>query len=213
MQINTTVILMLGFTAISVLIFGAEMGTFRQAQRLAQNQQVTPRVHFSLRATQKTLMACEKNMSPPRQFFMPAADLRFQALKCGKFAKNVIAEMPTHGLAYLVAAQAENHLNNMMSRDFFLEKSRSNAPFEGWIAERRFLLLAAPKNRGENTVNGIGDRDIATLLTTQSGAELLAGFVIKRPETRPQILAVAASASPKNQDRLSNILIKMAVVK
>lgn len=84
-----------------------------------------------------------------------------------------------------------------------LAASQSYAAHEGWLAERRFLLLRAadPVLRDR-----LLPADIAVLLTTKSGARLLAGTLATPSRLRDLVLAQADNASPADRRRLLNLV-------
>lgn len=204
---------MMGFAALSVIFLVAELRVFARDQHsLALGQTkwnaTIPRGYISLQATHGLLMSCDRSLSVPVAYLRPINETLVIAETCLKIARATFSKNPTHGFAYFIAALAEHHRNNQQIRNIYLQKSVNYTPFEGWLAERRFVL--AMNSRYEETAPEYIaiSQDVATLLTTQSGAELLAIYYTLRPESRDLITAVNDVASSANQTRLSNLLIR-----
>lgn len=212
MRIKILTILMLGFSAISAVLFTAELRVFVAAQASGFDQ---PRPdaallgsHLSLRATHETLMFCDRQLSVPLAYLRPKSETLAIAVTCAEIAAKIATKMPTHGFAHFVAALAAHHRENQLLRDTLLETSANFAPFEGWLAERRYSLIMNARDATSVESSSNLANDIATLLTTQSGAELLASYYTLRPESRKLIASVSAAASTPNQTRLSNQLTR-----
>ena len=213
MRVNLLSGVLLAIAALSVFFFTAELKASKSSYaslgslNILTNDIATEH-HISLHATHSVLMSCDRAMSLPVAYLMANAERSNTADYCYATAQNIIAKMPTHGFAYFVAALAEHHREKFSSRKSLLEKSATFAPFEGWLSQRRYVLAMNPRKSELPPATNQIEHDIATLLTTQTGAELLTNYYIQRPETRELLNRVATSASTKNQTRLSNLLIK-----
>ncbi len=196
-----------GFSILSLALFSIELGVFSAPKStVALRGASVISTGMSLRAQQYVLLACDRSLSPPISQFQPNKDLLAMASGCDKIAKGVIKWMPTHGFAYLIAARAALLNQDPKNREKFLALSQSFSPYEGWLAERRFSLLAEQPGAQLNQPAAFVKSDIATLLATQSGAELLANHYIRRPQTRAVLSNVALQATAQNQTRFLNQL-------
>ena len=202
---------MLGFLGLAVFIFAVEFRSFDETHHASSaasggaDAGVSARP-LSLQAFNDALMGCDSAMSAPIAALQPKAARTNTAAACADLSRRAIALMPTHGLAHFVAAQAAYHRGDPKAAQSHLEKSVQFARFEGWLAERR-LALVIYRMPGEAVLASTTIKsDIATLLTTQSGAELLARYFLRRPASRALIGDVAATASASDQTRLTNLL-------
>ena len=206
MRLNFSTLFLASISVLSAALLASELRTFSTSQTffaqpgaISVHARLQPAI--SIRATHQTLSMWDRSMSSPMANYQSSAQLLATAANCADFASRVAGWMPTHGFAYLVAAQAAQIDGEHDNRARLLEKSRLFAPFEGWLAERRVGLIA-------NQITPVPDVhpsplsiDIATLLTTQSGAELLATIYLRRPRFRTLLAHVTAQASPQNQTR------------
>jgi len=148
-------------------------------------------------------------MSVPLAALQPEIAHTATADACSDLSRRAIALMPTYGFAHFVAALAAFHRNEQRGAQSHLEKSAEFARFEGWLAERRLALVVYQMPGDALLASTTVKSDIATLLTTQSGAELLARYFLRRPASRTIISEVATGADEKDQTRLLNILRKL----
>ncbi|MGR3661534.1 MAG: hypothetical protein ACU0CA_10185 [Paracoccaceae bacterium] len=196
--------LFFALTASALFMLRAEVSAFSSVQtpdtgpvRYIEN---LPDPAFSLKAAHRVLFACDVVMAVPLVGLQPQSRRKTTARVCGSFAAQVIAVMPGHGFAHLIAARATD---DRAVRDGYLATSAQLAPFEGWQAERRFVFGA---NAGALDQQALR-QDAATLLTTQSGAELLSRYYLRRRETQFPISTAVDQASAKDQQRFLNFLI------
>jgi len=213
MRMHISTGLLIGFTAVSAVIFSAEFRAFGQASPASlapTSQPLTKPANylFSLSATRSTLSACDRKMSVPAVFLQPKSQLLETAANCAQTARLILKWMPTNGLAYLVAAQSADLLGEQANRDRLLGNSVRFARFEGWLAMRRFALIMNPQLPQTPDFSQTLRLDIATLLSTQSGAELLAGYYSRRPDIRALLAQIATRASASEQTRFLNLVRK-----
>jgi len=203
------------FTAVSATLLLAEAASFNASQgyQFRNTSSAFPTrlaPAWSLNAIQNTLLACDHAMSSPYSDFQIASDLRATASACAGFARRVISWAPTHGFALFVAAQAANIDGAPEIQASYLGKSQKFAPFEGWLAERRFALRSKQIFDPDVAPDLLLDAEMSTLLTTQSGAELLATFYLHRPELRTTLARIAGRSTAQNQTRFLNQLQQQA---
>jgi len=201
---------LLALSAVAGGLLWAEQSTFRAtgnpdfsnpAVVLAQ----IPEHPLSLRASRAALLFCDDAMAVVQTAFQTRTSRQDVAARCRSLAAKIVRLTPTDSLAYLVAARAENYLDNWDLARANLALSAEFAPFEGWLAERRFVFAVNSLNGALSADQSV---DIRTLLTTQSGAELLADYYQSRPELRLPISAMAGQAGEPDQVRFLNLLKK-----
>ncbi len=205
---------MIAFSGLALFVFAVEfksfdrthLSSFETPGMAANGIQIRP---MSLQAFHDALMRCDRAMSTPVAALQPKTALAKTANNCSGLSRRAIALMPTHGFAHFVAAQAAFHRDDQLAAQSHLEKSAEFARFEGWLAERRLALVVHQTPGDALPASTTIKSDVATLLTTQSGAELLASYFIRRPATRTLISNVAATADTNDQTRLVNILRKL----
>ncbi len=208
MRLRLSEFLFLAFSALS-----AGMLTNELRAGLATGHLGGVRTGLALATVERQLLACITALTPPVSRLRTGAELRTTSASCGDLAGRILATMPTHPSAYLVQALVSAQARDLAGRDRALTQSAAFSPFEGWLAQRRFALaVAAPAPDAQDSAptapaaNPALGRDIATLLTTQSGAELLARYYVLRPGVRDVIAAQAKLASPHDQTRFLNQL-------
>ncbi len=208
MRLRLTEFLFLAFSALSaaMLVEEARAG-------LAAGQPGADRTGRALATVERQLLACITGLTPPASRLRTGGELRAISGACGDLAGRVLGTMPTHPSAHLVQALVRDRANDPSGRDRALALSAAYAPFEGWLAQRRFALAVAASDTGTQDGGQAAPAatpalrsDIATLLTTQSGAELLARYYVLRPGVRDVIAAQARLATPHDQTRFLNQL-------
>ncbi len=200
MRLPILTLLLLGYSGLSAAIFATEWQAFSIGRQHSQTGAIFG--PLSLAANHNVLQTCDALMSAPHVLFRPAKDLQETAISCAVFAARVTGWMPTHGFAYFVSAQSAHHLSDIVSRGKYLDLSQQYSPFEGWLTQRRFSLVSDQPLAWDSAIQS----DIATMLTTQSGAELLANFYVFRPKTRTVLAAGAAASLEQDQTRFLNQL-------
>lgn len=211
MRFRISTILLATFSGVAAVLLWVEFTSFNRLQSSAAPDRALavgePWARaLSSKAIQQTLLACDRSMSSPLSNFQTAADLQGTAATCADFASRVTGWQPTHGFAYLVAAQAAHIRGARAQRDELLEKSRGFAPFEGWLVQRRVSLIINQRSADKSALDYQLDADLSTLLTTQSGAELLAAYYLHRPDIRQLLASVTETATLRHQVRFMNQL-------
>jgi hypothetical protein len=212
MRMRFLTMMLVAFSVTSAAVFVAEFRNFARSHQTSLATDLTPGAGangaFSLASTQDSLRFCAKALAPPLVELRPRERVRAFAETCARLARATVAAMPTHGLAYYLQALLENLDGTPSARDRLLAQSARFAPAEGWLAERRFSLAIGrqlPDNAYENSQLAA---DTAILLTTQSGAELVAEYYFQRPGSRAYIARIADRAARRDQTRLLNLLTK-----
>ena len=205
---------MLAFSGLAAFVFALEFNSFDRTHLSSSDipgvtVAVIPTRPLSLPAFHDALTSCDRAMSLPLAALQPKIAQTKTADACSKLSRRAIALMPTHGFAHFVAAQAAFYRDDRRAAQSHLEKSVEFARFEGWLAERRLALVVYQMPGDALSASATIKSDIATLLTTQSGAELLARYFLRRPASKTIISKVATTADASDQTRLVNILRKL----
>lgn len=160
---------------------------------------------LSLASRQNALFRCDRAMAEPG--FALLGDLTRQATAraCADLAVRVLRDAPSHGFAHFIASTAARAQHDTALVAAHLAASQRLAPFEGWLAERRFLMTL---QTGPDAQRDLLPADVAALMTTQAGAEMLAA-ALSSPQ-RDIILMTAERSSPADRQRLLNILRRQA---
>ena len=191
LRLSTAILAM--FSAISLAALFIETGP-------------TSQIGLSLGASRKALRACIADLAPPYADLLPTLDITARNTNCSRSAKRALRQMPTDGLASFVLALSAYRTGDTGRQDAMLAQSVRFAPHEGWLAQNRFVFAIASQMQFREANIASIRRDIATMLDTQFGAELLARYFLRRPEVRAQILAVSKTASGGRQQRLANLV-------
>ena len=134
-------------------------------------------------------------------------DLSRQAITraCLDLARRVLRDAPSHGFAHFIAASAASARGAAAQMTDHLAASQAFAPYEGWLAERRFILIG---QADPNVQARLLPAEVAALMTSQAGAERLVGALASAQ--RDMILRQAERASPANRHRFVNIARRQA---
>jgi len=155
----------------------------------------------SLRSKTAALLACDHDLAGPAVAFKTTETLRATANRCADLAETAQATAPTFALSHLVAAQSAMTLGQLDLGRTHLERSRTYARFEGWLAQKRFVLSL--RNNLPTATS-----DVQTLLSTQFGTEFLARHYLANPALRDTIGTAALDMNGHIQQRLLNLLTK-----
>lgn len=217
LRISLSSLSLVAFSGLAAFVFAAEFNAFDRTHLSSSDFPGVRVAVFSIRpmslpAFHDALMSCDRAMSVPLAALQPEIARTATADACAKLSRRALALMPTYGFAHFVAAQAAFHRNEQQAAQSHLEKSVKFARFEGWLAERRLALVVYQIPGDALLASATVKSDIATLLTTQSGAELLARYFLRRPASRTVISEVATTANESDQTRLLNILRKLQAI-
>jgi hypothetical protein len=177
-----------------VLFDRQDSGTQVQTLRLQP-----PALPGSLRGRTTLLTDCNGLM---RSFYvgvLPETDQTELFAACGAYADHTLAETPTSGLAWLIAAQVAALSNDPAAFVTAYENSQQTTPREGWISERRFALLAASPDQLSPAVMPAFTADILLILGSLRGRLLLAQSFSSEPRLREALTVAIAQADPASQ--------------
>ncbi|MGB5558219.1 MAG: hypothetical protein WBN04_09435 [Paracoccaceae bacterium] len=165
---------------------------------------------LALTSREGALFRCDAAMTDPGFSLQAELPRNAVARACADLAALVLRDAPSHGFAHFIAAVAAQARGTAGRVALHLTASQHFAPHEGWLAERRFLLIgqAEPALRAR-----LLPKEVAVLLTTQPGAEMLAGSLVGPLAAAPIrviVLAEADKASAADRQRLLNILKRQA---
>lgn len=148
-------------------------------------------------------LCVQSNMPEWRKAMTPAI-AGAAAQNCTEYAETLTRYWPAEATTHLLLATL------MLGRDdesgFLksLSAARRLARHEGWQAERRLeLMLAGPDPR-------IPAAEIASVASTQDGAEFLARTYLTNAELRPILADGLRAARPQDQSRFLRLATRMA---
>ena len=213
-RIPLSSISLVAFSGLAAFVFALEFNSFDRTHLSSSDipgvtVTAIPIRPMSLPVLHDALISCDRAMSAPLAALQPKIAQAETADACSRLSRRAIALMPTYGFAHFVAAQAAFHRDDQRAARSHLEMSVEFTRFEGWLAERRLALVVYQMSGDALLASTTVKSDIATLLTTQSGAELLARYFLRRPASRTVISVVATTANENDQTRLVNILRKL----
>ncbi len=155
------------------------------------------------------LHRCDTAMSGPGFGMQAELPRRAIAGACSDLAAGILDDAPSHGFAHLIAATAAATAGDTVSAARHLTASQDFAPFEGWLAERRLLLLA-PRIADADTA-GLVARDATALLHTETGAALLIGLARTSVPLRDILLDKAERLDPAERRRMFRLAHQSAI--
>lgn len=161
---------------------------------------------MSLRTMDRAVLACVHHFDDKNFLFMTGDSRKALMRSCSAVAKNVLASAPSHGAAHLLNAQIAEAGNDKASQMRDIEISQMFSPAEGWLAERRLTMAL----RAGALDAGATRADMAVLLTSQSGAELLAQHYARNTATQAAITAALADATNEDRQRFVNLVKQRA---
>ncbi len=206
MRLNLLTVIFVLLAAAGFRMFLIEQRAIQASDQLAFQGRPAPDLSpgMSLSTTRRGLSQCTENLGIPVALLRSGTDRQQIARACGRLADETLRTMPTNGLAYLVQAMSAYHLDQGRLPLRALSLSNRYSPSEGWLAERRFAFSAGIGMQPGADAAQYLVRDIEILFATQSGAELLASYHVRRPDWRPIIAAVAGTRPAAQQQRLVN---------
>lgn len=187
-------LLFLGLTGCAAMLGYSEVRSANARAAAGANTghiaELVTHIPHSLTGTNASLAICLRATSESSSLFQPQGQRQKTALACSDLALRALERMPSHGAAYLVAAQSAQSRKNLI---YFLEQSQRFAASEGWLAERRIVLA----HNDDLLDSRFAEKDLQLVLTTQGGAEFLAKLYLAKPEIRTAVSrAVMATAEP-----------------
>jgi hypothetical protein len=148
-----------------------------------------PRPALSYFGNRIYLDDCIKTLSNVVNRIENTPALAVAAGNCRAFAQNQTLVSPANAYAYAVIAYAEFVLDDHKSANAFLEKSRSIAPSEAWLASLR-LRQHREFNQNASQVSYSLGQDVKTLGMTGIGRNWLAEWY-KTDETSRRLIVQA----------------------
>ncbi len=157
------------------------------------------------------LDACLDALTPDWRSLLPEPARQNLMRRCGQVQSQGHSGWPGDGVAHLLGAALAAADGQPKVMTEALTKAQTLARHEGWQAERRFVLLASefsaePNGATSASIAGLMVGDIDTMLATQSGAELMAAYYIRRPALRVFIKLALGKASAADRTRLLNLI-------
>ena len=120
------------------------------------------------------------------------------ATRCRDTAQEITRQVPAWGLSRFSEARAAAALGDIPAAQTALELSARLAPNEGWIAQKRVLLmLDLPETAALDT---LFVRDLTLLLSTQTSRQWVAQLFVARPDHQDRI-ASAVETTPNDTQR------------
>ncbi len=150
-------------------------------------------------------------LTPDWRSLLPEPARQNLMRRCGQVQSQGHSGWPGDGVAHLLGAALAAADGQPKVMTEALTKAQTLARHEGWQAERRFVLLASefsaePNGATSASIAGLMVGDIDTMLATQSGAELMAAYYIRRPALRVFIKLALGKASAADRTRLLNLI-------
>lgn len=169
-----------------------------------------PRVWTSGPAQALTL-ECLDVFAPDIRALLPVRIAKRSHAACLDMAQWMIRSRPSDGRGPLLKAALAAQDGTLDEQLHYLQIAADLAPFEGWQAERRLVALFALDRDVLNDaqtrrVTALVHNAVSVAVTTQSGAELLADYFIRRPHLRPVLTAGFAGATAENRTRIVNLI-------
>jgi hypothetical protein len=120
---------------------------------------------------------------------------------CLAIAKAVAARSPLDGNAWFIAASLAARSGNMADAETYLNLSFRTGPSEQWIAERRALFGYAVHDNFSETTRKRIDEDLALLLRTERGVDVLALTYVLDAAMRDHLVVIAETLDEDIQER------------
>ncbi len=203
MQLRISEFLFLGLPLLCSALFVEEIRALWHSDP-GDGAEISLGLPISYPAARTSMIACVNALAPPRSLLATQIELNDHMAVCAQRFETALDRMPTSGLAHLGLAFVAATQGDRANAQRRLNLSRQFSPHEGWLAERRFILATElfPDQVGPPEFRA----DIATLLTSQSGAELVSAFYRLHQGLRPVISAAAGTAKASDQQRFLNLL-------
>lgn len=144
----------------------------------------------SIRTGRDVLLACEGVLLGDLFPFQPATVQTSINARCSDLARDAIARSPDWSLAHYAAALTHHIDKQPEARNLALSRSQALAPFEAWLAARRFDL--ARSNLQNNGLDGVFEADIAVLLDSASGRTQIVSAYLNDATLRAQVKTIEA---------------------
>jgi hypothetical protein len=133
-------------------------------------------------------------ISPPRAPLIADVDRG-----CLKIGESIAAEAPASSNAWFLAATEAARLGDNERMKRYLMVSYRTGPTEEWIAERRGLFGYRIADHLDADLRASIDGDLALMLRTNSGVQLLAERYVSDPDIRQHLADIAAKLDARTQ--------------
>lgn len=182
--------------ALSIAAMSGELRVPRQIA-ISSDVQAEPMFGLSHRSATAALARCEAHLARPAVRVRPTTEWHAALNTCRTQAQLVVERWPTDARAWLLVATTSEALDETATSSDALRRSQLLSPAVQWLAERRLLLANA--DAGDYSY----DADVLTLLDSDIGARVLAGFWVAGDDARrARIETAAEQAAPALQQRL-----------
>lgn len=209
-------VLALGFrllAAFELTMFAAFSGYFglQEAQFHLASYQVESEIDpapldygtLSLSADNSKLSICDANHQFIAAGLFQAESIEHVVEKCSTLASRILRTAPTHSFAHIIAAIAAYPDAGRDVFEFHMSRSQQFGRFEGWLSQRRYFYLS---RLVRPEASPLLERETATMVTFQQGAETLASELLRSPSMQPIILSAVKVSDPIYQQRFINLI-------
>lgn len=131
------------------------------------------------------------------------ATVRSVADGCKAIAEGIVARSPLDSNAWFLGASLAEQLRETEQAERYLNLSFVTGRSEQWIAERRALFGYRLRDRLAETTRLRVDQDIALLLRTDRGIDVLANHYVDDPAMREYLVGIAETLAPDDQRRFA----------
>ena len=167
-----------------------------------------PRRALSLRADSVIFSACHRSLRSSLRQLQPAEVVNRIATYCLETAKSAATATPNSGQAHYTWALAAYQLEQPGIAAQHLARSQQVAPFESWLARRRFRLAVPLQQELQDGATDLVAPEVTGLLQSPNGRDLLARYYVATPDLRDQITALAEDTNPEIQASLLGLIKK-----
>lgn len=160
-----------------------------QIQALIEDETFSP-FPRSIRYQTTLLNNCVKGQKSPSAVFAPEADRLSLARSCAKISSIILAQSPTHSLAYIMDANTAVLKNDPNMVNEALTLAYKTGLNEGWLAEQR-VSIALGLDKTLSTENEMRlNHDIALLLQGHRTRPFIAHLYLHEIDTKSRIVSL-----------------------
>jgi hypothetical protein len=121
--------------------------------------------------------------------------------RCLAIAEATVERSPLESNVWFIAATLAVRLDDFAKAERYLDRSFRTGPAEQWIAERRAPFAYAIRDRLSQDVRAEADADLALLLRTERGVQVLAARYVTDPGMREHLIGIAETLDRRTQER------------